>query len=182
MRHGRKIHKLSRPREHRRALLNNLAIALITNKQIETTATRAKALKPYIDKLITIARQDTLAARKRVAQLMPNKAAFSELFNVIMPKLEGRMSGFARIVKHRTRKGDGAAMSFVQLMVEKDKEEKAKKKSGKKEATKTGARKTRKGAGGSKKAAASKEKAEKKAEPLRDNSEGSESQSGKKGE
>jgi large subunit ribosomal protein L17 len=136
MRHGKKIHKLNRPAEHRKAVLNNLAMALITRKQIQTTESKAKALKPYIDRLISTALQDTLSARRRVAQHLPNKEAFKELFNNIVPKLEGRTSGFSRIVKFRSRRGDGAPMSIVQLLLEEEPEKKGRKKGKKKAAAK----------------------------------------------
>jgi large subunit ribosomal protein L17 len=132
MRHGKKIHKMSRPAEHRKATLNNLARALITYKQIQTTDSKAKALKPYIDRLITTASQNTLQARRLVAQSLPDKEAFKELFNVIVPRLEGRTSGYSRIVKYKARKGDGAPLSIVQLILEKEESEKGKKKGRKK--------------------------------------------------
>jgi large subunit ribosomal protein L17 len=132
MRHGKKIHKMSRPAEHRRATLNNLARALITYKQIQTTDSKAKALKPYIDRLITTASQNTLQAKRQVAQSLPDKEAFKELFNVIIPRLEGRTSGFSRIVKYKARKGDGAPLSIVQLILEKEESEKGRKKGKKK--------------------------------------------------
>jgi large subunit ribosomal protein L17 len=137
MRHGKKIHKMSRPAEHRRATLNNLARALITYKQIQTTDSKAKALKPYIDKLISAASQNTLQARRQVAQSLPDKEAFKELFNVIVPRLEGRTSGFSRIVKYKARKGDGAPLSIVQLILEKEESEKGKRKGKKKAKAKT---------------------------------------------
>lgn len=139
MRHGKKIHKLNRPAEHRKAVLNNLAMALITRKQIQTTAAKAKALKPHIDRLISTALQDTLSARRRVAQHLHNKEAFKELFNNIVPKLEGRTSGFSRIVKFRSRRGDGAPMSIVQLLLEEEPEKKGRKKGKKKAAAKPAA-------------------------------------------
>ncbi len=157
MRHGKKIHKLSRPAEHRKATLNNLARALITYKQIETTDSKAKALKPYIDKLITAASQNTLQARRLVAQSLPDKEAFKELFNVIVPRLEGRTSGFSRIVKYKTRKGDGAPLSIVQLILEKEESEKGKKKGKKKAKAKVAA--------APKESKAAKEEAEEVAEP-----------------
>jgi len=132
MRHGKKIHKLGRPAEHRKALLNNLAAALIKHKQIQTTDTKAKALKPYIDRLISKALQDTLHAKRQIARNLPNKAAFKELFGNIVPRLEGRTSGFTRIVKHKARRGDGAPLAFIQLLLEKTDEGKGKKKAGKK--------------------------------------------------
>jgi large subunit ribosomal protein L17 len=128
MRHGKKIHKLSRPAEHRKALLNNLAAALIKHKQIQTTETKAKALKPFIDRLISTALQDTLHAKRQVAKNLPNKVAFKELFSNVIPKLEGRTSGFSRIVKHKARRGDGAPISIIELLLEKEEESKGKKK------------------------------------------------------
>lgn len=149
MRHGKKIHKLSRPAEHRKALLNNLAAALIKYKQIQTTETRAKALKPYIDRLISTALKDTLHAKRMVAKNLPNKMAFKELFSNVIPKLEGRTSGFSRIVKHKARRGDGAPISIIELLLEKEEEPKGKKKAKKKAAaakTKTKAKSKEKAA------------------------------------
>ncbi len=136
MRHGKKIHKLGRPTEHRKALLINLASALITHKQIETTDTKAKALKPYIDKLIATASQGTLHAKRQVARTLPNKAAFKELFENVLPKIEGRNSGFSRIIKNRVRRGDGAAMSIIQLILDETPEKREKKTTKKKAAPK----------------------------------------------
>jgi len=135
MRHGKKIHKLNRPAEHRKALMNNLAMALITHKQIQTTDAKAKALKPFIDRLISTAQQNTLHAKRQVARSVKNKVVFKELFENVVPKLEGRTSGFTRIVKFKQRRGDGAPVSFIELLIEKEVEEKPKKKS-KKTATK----------------------------------------------
>ncbi len=136
MRHGKKIHKLNRPAEHRRAVLSNLAMALITHKQIQTTDAKAKALKPYIDRLISTASKDSLTSKRKVAQYLPNKEAFKELYTNIIPKLEGRTSGFSRIVKYRSRRGDGAPVSIVQLLLEEGIESKGKKKPKKKAAPK----------------------------------------------
>jgi large subunit ribosomal protein L17 len=136
MRHGKKIHKLNRPAEHRRAVLNNLAMALITHKKIQTTDAKAKALKPYIDRLISTASKNTLTSKRKVAQYLPNKEAFKELYTNIIPKLEGRTSGFSRIVKFRSRRGDGAPVSIVQLLLEEEVESKGKKKPKKKAAPK----------------------------------------------
>ncbi|MBD3218733.1 MAG: 50S ribosomal protein L17 [candidate division Zixibacteria bacterium] len=136
MRHGKKIHKLNRPAEHRRAVLNNLAMALITHKQIQTTDAKAKALKPYIDRLISTASKNTLTSKRKVAQYLPNKGAFKELYTNIIPRLEGRTSGFSRIVKFRSRRGDGAPVSIVQLLLEEEVESKGKKKPKKKAAPK----------------------------------------------
>jgi large subunit ribosomal protein L17 len=129
MRHGKKIHKLNRPAEHRKALMNNLAMALITYKQIQTTDAKAKALKPFIDRLIATAQQNTLHAKRMVARSVKNKKVFKELFENVVPKLEGRTSGFSRIIKYKQRRGDGAPVSIIELMIEHEVEEKTKKKS-----------------------------------------------------
>lgn len=139
MRHGKKIHRLSRPAEHRRALLNNLASALITNKQIQTTEAKAKALKPYMDRLIATAMKNTLQAKRLVGQRLANKVAVKELLTGVVPKLEGRNSGFTRILHYGTRRGDGARLSVIQLLLEEDVTEK-KKKAKKKPARKTASR------------------------------------------
>lgn len=137
MRHGKKIHKLDRPAEHRKALLNNLAMALITHKQIQTTDAKAKALKPFIDRLISTAQQNTLHAKRMVARSVKDKKVFKELFENVVPKFEGRTSGFARIVKYKQRRGDGAPVSIIELMIEKEVEEKGKKKAKKAAPAKT---------------------------------------------
>lgn len=139
MRHGKKIHRLSRPAEHRRALLNNLASALIANKQIQTTEAKAKALKPYMDRLIATAMKNTLQARRLVGQRLANKMAVRELLTGVVPKLEGRNSGYTRILHYGTRRGDGARLSVIQLLLEEDVTEK-KKKTKKKPARKTASR------------------------------------------
>jgi large subunit ribosomal protein L17 len=140
MRHGKKIHRLSRPAEHRRALLNNLAAALIAKKQIQTTEAKAKALKPYIDRLISTAKQNTLHSKRLVAQRLVNKVAVKELLNDIVPKLEGRESGFTRVIRYGIRRGDGARLSVIQLLLEEEVERKKKKASKKSSAKPTKAK------------------------------------------
>lgn len=128
MRHGRKIHKLERPKAHREALISNLANALITHKKIRTTEAKAKALKPVIDRLITTAKQNTVHARRLVAKTVRNKETVKKLFDEIAPEMLDRTSGYSRMVRVGTRHGDGAEIVLVELMLKAEEpEEKGKK-------------------------------------------------------
>lgn len=128
MRHGKKIHKLERPKAHRAALISNLANALITHKRIRTTEAKAKALKPVIDRLITTAKQNTVHARRLVARTVRNKETLKKLFDEIAPEMLDRTSGYSRMVRVGTRRGDGAQIVLVELMLKAEEpEEKGKK-------------------------------------------------------
>lgn len=140
MRHGKKFNKLSRPAEHRRALLDNLASALILHKQITTTSAKARALKPFMDRIISRAQQNTVSARRQVSRNLTDRSVMKELFGVIVPKLAGRTSGFSRIVKSGVRKGDGASLAIVELLFEREVAPKGKKKGEQKGEKKAAAR------------------------------------------
>lgn len=145
MRHQKKTKKLSRPKSHREAMLANLATSLFANRMIETTHAKATELRRLTDRLITIAKADTLAAKRRVARTIHDKAVHKKLFTEIIPNLQDRNSGYTRVIKKGIRRGDAATISIVELLTPKEvKEEavegKAGKKAKKKTASKTAAK------------------------------------------
>ena len=123
MGHRDRIHKLGRTKSHREAMLANMAMSLFTHRVIRTTDAKAKALKPLVDRLISTAKQDTLAAKREVARIIKVKEVFKKLFADIVPQFADRTSGFTRVVKLGVRRGDGAPISVVELLTEKPKEE-----------------------------------------------------------
>ncbi|RME21220.1 MAG: 50S ribosomal protein L17 [Candidatus Zixiibacteriota bacterium] len=131
-----RVKKLGRTKPHREAMLANMAMSLFEHRVIKTTDARAKALKPLVDKLITTARKDTLASRRQVAKTIHVKHVFKKLYSEILPQLGDRTSGYTRVIKLGVRRGDGAAMSVVELLTERPAEESAGKKKGKKAARK----------------------------------------------
>ncbi|MDB5191050.1 MAG: ribosomal protein, partial [Segetibacter sp.] len=99
MRHGDKINNLGRTASHRRALLNNLATALITHKRITTTLAKAKALRKFVEPLITKSKDNSTHQRRMVFSHLQDKYAIQELFDVVRPKIEARPGGYTRIIK-----------------------------------------------------------------------------------
>lgn len=118
MRHGRKVKKLSRTSSHRRALMRNLALALLKYEQITTTVQKAKALRPYVEKLITKARVETVAQKRLVAKHIPERKVLVKLFDDIAKRYENRPGGYTRIYKLGKRSNDGAAMAIIELVPE----------------------------------------------------------------
>ncbi len=116
MRHRHGYRKLSRTSSHRKALLKNLAIALIMNERIETTVAKAKTLRSYIEKLITKAGKGDFNAHREVFAYLQDKEATKKLMNEIAPKYKERNGGYTRIVRTRTRRGDAAPMAFIELV------------------------------------------------------------------
>ncbi|MBQ8701464.1 MAG: 50S ribosomal protein L17 [Prevotella sp.] len=116
MRHGKKFNHLGRTADHRRAMLANMAISLIMHKRITTTLAKAKALKKYVEPLITRSKEDTTNSRRVVFRYLQNKYAVTELFKEIAPKVGDRPGGYTRIIKLGARKGDGADMAFIELV------------------------------------------------------------------
>ena len=150
MRHGDKINNLSRTASHRRALLSNLAIQLITHKKIVTTLAKAKSLRTYVEPLITKAKDNTTHQRRVVFSYLQDKAAITELFDTIAAKVAGRPGGYTRIIKLGARVGDNAETAMIELV---DFNEIYGK--GKGEAKEATGKKTRRAGGSRKKAAAS---------------------------
>ena len=116
MRHGDKIKNLSRTKAHRDALLSNLAVALITHKKIVTTVAKAKALRVYVEPLITKGKTNTTHQRRVVFSYLQDKAAITELFSTIAEKVAGRPGGYTRIIKLGARPGDNAEMALIELV------------------------------------------------------------------
>ncbi len=116
MRHGDKINNLGRTASHRRALLANLGAQLIQHKRITTTLAKAKALRTYIEPLITKSKENTTHQRRIVFSYMQDKEAIKELFDVIRLKIEGRPGGYTRIIKLGARTGDNAELAMIELV------------------------------------------------------------------
>ena len=116
MRHNRAINHLGRQSGHRKAMLANMASSLILHKQIETTVAKAKALRTYVEPLITKSKEDTTHSRRIVFSYLKQKEAVSELFRVVAPKIADRPGGYTRIVRTGFRVGDAADMAVIQLV------------------------------------------------------------------
>ena len=116
MRHGDKINNLGRTASHRKALLSNLAIQLITHKRIVTTLAKAKSLRTYIEPLITKGKENTTHQRRVVFSYLQDKDAVTELFGTIATKIAGRPGGYTRIIKLGTRVGDNAETALIELV------------------------------------------------------------------
>ena len=116
MRHNRAINHLGRQSGHRKAMLANMASSLILHKQIETTVAKAKALRMYVEPLITKSKEDTTHSRRIVFSYLKQKEAVSELFRTIAPKIADRPGGYTRIVRTGFRVGDAADMAIIQLV------------------------------------------------------------------
>lgn len=144
MRHGDKIKNLSRTKAHRDALLSNLACELISHKRIVTTLAKAKALRVYVEPLITKGKENTTHQRRVVFSYLQNKEAITELFSTVSEKVAGRPGGYTRVIKLGRRTGDNAELAMIELVDFNDIYGK-----GKGEARDAG-RKTRRGRGGKK--------------------------------
>jgi len=116
MRHGKKFNHLGRKKKHREALLKNLAAALIEHKRINTTLAKAKALRKYIEPLITKSKTNSTHSRRMVFKYLTNKYAVTELFDVVAPKIGDRPGGYTRVIKMGFRQGDAAAMAMIELV------------------------------------------------------------------
>ena len=116
MRHGKKFNHLGRTAAHRQAMLANMAISLIMHKRITTTLAKAKALKKYVEPLITRAKDDSTNSRRVVFRYLQNKEALKELYGVVAEKIADRPGGYTRVIKLGSRLGDGADMAFIELV------------------------------------------------------------------
>ena len=116
MRHNRKVNHLGRKSGHRKAMLSNMASSLIMNKRIETTEAKAKALKPYVEPLITKSKEDTTHNRRVVFSYLKDKNATAELFRTIAPKIADRPGGYLRILHTGFRQGDASEMVLLELV------------------------------------------------------------------
>ncbi len=116
MRHGKKINHLSRKTAHRKSMLANMACSLIEHKRINTTVAKAKALKQFVEPLITKSKEDTTHNRRIVFARMRQKEAVAELFRDVAPKVGDRPGGYTRIIKLGNRLGDNADMAMIELV------------------------------------------------------------------
>ncbi len=116
MRHNKKFNHLSRTASHRAAMLSNMACSLIKHKRITTTVAKAKALKKYVEPLITKCKNDTTNSRRVVFSYLQDKYAVTELFKEVATKVADRPGGYTRIIKTGFRASDAAAMCFIELV------------------------------------------------------------------
>ncbi|GGH07341.1 50S ribosomal protein L17 [Sphingobacterium alkalisoli] len=116
MRHGKKVNHLGRTDSHRKAMLANMATSLIKHKRITTTLAKAKALRQYVEPLITKSKNDTTHSRRTVFAYLKDKDAVTILFREISEKVATRPGGYTRIIKMENRLGDNAEMAFVELV------------------------------------------------------------------
>lgn len=116
MRHGKKVNHLGRQTAHRKAMLANMACSLIEHKRINTTVAKAKALKQFVEPLVTKSKEDTTHNRRIVFSKLRDKNAISELFREVAPKVGDRPGGYTRIIKLGNRLGDNADMALIELV------------------------------------------------------------------
>ncbi|MDH5590804.1 MAG: 50S ribosomal protein L17 [Gemmatimonadota bacterium] len=116
MRHRKKGRKLSRTASHRRATLRNMAASLFQHERIETTTAKAKELRPYAERIITLAKRGDLHARRLVAQKIQDRQVLGKLFDELGPRFQERPGGYTRILKLGNRRGDAAEMSLIELV------------------------------------------------------------------
>lgn len=116
MRHGKKVNHLGRTASHRKAMLSNMASSLILHKRITTTVAKAKALRTYVEPLLTKSKEDTTHNRRTVFSYLQNKDVVSELFRTVAPKIADRPGGYTRIIRTGYRLGDNAEMCMIELV------------------------------------------------------------------
>ncbi|MCE2398994.1 MAG: 50S ribosomal protein L17 [Gemmatimonadetes bacterium] len=116
MRHRKKQRGLSRSRSHRRAMLRNMATSLLRHERITTTTAKAKELRPYVERLITLGRRGDLHARRQVARKIADREVQAKLFAEIGPRYTERPGGYTRILKLGNRRGDAADMALIELV------------------------------------------------------------------
>lgn len=116
MRHGVRLRKLGRTSSHRRALLRSLSTALFRHERITTTLPKAKELRPFAEKLITLARRDDLHARRQVLRHVSDKEVVTKLFSTLAPRYATRPGGYTRTLRLGPRQGDGAELAIVELL------------------------------------------------------------------
>ena len=116
MNHNKSYRKLGRRADHRKAMLKNLTISLLSAEKIETTVTRAKELRKFAERMITLGKKNTLASRRNSFFSLRNEEVVAKLFNEIAPKYAERNGGYTRIIKTTVRKGDSAEMAIIELV------------------------------------------------------------------
>ena len=116
MRHLKSKRKLNRASSHRKAMLGNMAVALIKHEQIQTTLPKAKELSPFVDKLITLGKKGDLASRKKAYSILPEKQWTSKIFDELSERYKERDGGYTRVLKAGFRYGDSAPMAVIELV------------------------------------------------------------------
>jgi large subunit ribosomal protein L17 len=116
MRHGKKINHLGRTAAHRKAMLSNMASSLILHKRVTTTVAKAKALRKYVEPLLTKSKNDTTHSRRIIFSYLQNKDSVKELFDAVAAKIATRPGGYTRILKTGNRLGDNADMCIIELV------------------------------------------------------------------
>jgi len=116
MRHRSAHRKLGRKTEHRISLLRNLAASLISHGRIRTTVAKAKELRPFVEKLVTLGKRDSLHARRHALSILPRREVVTKLFSDVSPRFSERPGGYTRILKLAYRQGDGASMAFIEFV------------------------------------------------------------------
>jgi ribosomal protein L17 len=116
MRHLKSKRKLNKTSSHRKAMLGNMAIALIKHEQIQTTLPKAKELSPFVDKLITLGKKGDLASRKKAYSILPEKKWTSKIFDELSERYKERDGGYTRVLKAGFRYGDSAPMAVIELV------------------------------------------------------------------
>jgi large subunit ribosomal protein L17 len=116
MRHRSAHRKLGRKTEHRISLLRNLAASLISHGRIRTTEAKAKELRPFVEKLVTLGKRDSLHARRHALSILPRREVVTKLFSDVSPRFSERPGGYTRILKLVHRQGDGASMAFIEFV------------------------------------------------------------------
>jgi large subunit ribosomal protein L17 len=131
MRHGKRVKKLGRTKSHRKAMLANMAASLFLHYMIKTTEAKAKEVRKLAEKLITLAKRGDLHAHRQVYDVIKDRKLVKKLFDEIAPKFNDREGGYTRVTKLGPRRGDGAPVSVVELLIEKPVKEEKKGKKGK---------------------------------------------------
>ena len=116
MRHLKSKRKLNKTSSHRKAMLGNMAVALIKHEQIQTTLPKAKELSPFVDKLITLGKKGDLASRKKAYSILPEKQWTSKIFDELSERYKERDGGYTRVLKAGFRYGDSAPMAIIELV------------------------------------------------------------------
>ena len=124
MRHGKTIAKLGRTSSHRKALMKNLATNLLKREKITTTIDKAKAIRPYVEKLITRAKESSVHNKREAAKKIQDRTVLIKLFDDIGPQFKERNGGYTRIMRLGLRPGDAAEMAIIELVVQSQKEKK----------------------------------------------------------
>ena len=116
MNHNKSYRKLGRRADHRKAMLKNLTISLVREERIETTVTRAKELRKFAERMITLGKKGTLADRRRAFAFLRDEEAVAKIFNDLAPKYAERNGGYTRIIKTSVRRGDSAELAIIALV------------------------------------------------------------------